>query len=148
MHAPVVARDKVELVGHYTNMVVSDGEDPHFESGYNLSLYRKTGAAFGTLAVAIGTEEPVTAKLQGVTYDIATKKLTFQAAYSEGIEFSKNTGPNGREGRTLLNFSGTVTPAGIAGQVTTRDGHCDTCKPKIRKVSLKKTPDTYVDDFE
>lgn len=144
VHSPVFADDHVKLVGHYTNMVVSADEDPHFLSGYNVDLYTRNSVALARLAVAVGSQEPVWATVQEVVFNPRTRKLRFRAEYSDGWEFSKQIGPAGRAARTIFTFSGNVKPRSIVGIVTTRDGYCDDCKPKSEKVILKRTSDTSV----
>ena len=134
----------VALIGHYSSMVTSGGEEPHFISGYDLDLYSRKHRAFGTIAVATGSPEPVGADLKDVVFDEATKQLRFDAVYSGEREYSKRTGPDGREIRTLLHFAGTVGPGAVTGVMTLKDGDCGSCLPRTKKVVLKKTSDTYI----
>lgn len=138
------AAPEVLLIGHYSNMVQSGSEAPHFVSGYDVDLYAKKHRAFGTIAVAIGSEEPAVADLKNVVFDEATKQLSFDAAYSDGRDYSKGTGPDGRESRKVLHFAGSVAVKRVAGVVTIRDADCGGCKQVTKKVALKRSADTYV----
>ena len=138
------AAPEVVLIGHYSNMVQSRSEEPHFVSGYNVDLYAKKHRAFGTIAVAIGSEDPAVADLKNVVFDDATKQLSFDAAYSDGRDYSKGTGPDGRESRKVLHFAGSVAVMRVAGVVTIRDPDCGGCKPVMKKVVLKRSADTFV----
>lgn len=138
------AAPEVVLIGHYSNMVQSGSEAPHFVSGYNVDLYAKKHRAFGTIAVAIGSEDPAVADLKNVTFDEATKQLSFDAAYSDGRDYGKGTGPDGRASRKVLHFAGSVAVRSMAGVVTIRDADCGGCKPVMKKVVLKRSEDTYV----
>lgn len=138
------AAPEVLLVGHYSNMVQSGSEAPHFVSGYDVDLYAKKHRAFGTIAVAIGSEEPAMAELKNVVFDEATRQLSFDAAYSDGRDYSKGTGPDGRESRKVLHFAGSVTVKSVAGVVKIRDADCGGCRQVTKKVELKRSADTYV----
>jgi hypothetical protein len=134
----------VALIGHYSNMVASGTEEPHYVSGYDVDLYSRKQRAFGTMAVANGSPEPVGTELKDVVFDPATKQLRFRADYSDGREYSKNTGPDGRDTRLSLHFAGTVAAGGVTGVVTIKDAYCGSCRPVTNKVFLKRTSDTYV----
>jgi len=138
MQGPACAQSQTKLIGHFTNMVADGSDDPHFVSGYNLHLYTKDDHVFGTIAVAIGTGEPIAAELQDAFFSPATKKLSFRAEYSDGWEHSKEIGAQGRESRRILMFSGTVTTTRVVGQIVTRDRYCDGCTSNTSTVIQKR----------
>lgn len=123
LHGPAWAADKVELVGHYDSIVMSDTDDPHYESGYRLDLYRQGGRVFGHIDVANGSIDLCSADLRDVAFDAATKRLSFRATYAGGWEYGPGIGPKGREARIALTFSGTVGRRAVVGQMESRDAY-------------------------
>ena len=144
MHGQVSANDQVKLVGHYTNMVISQNDDPHFLSGYNVDLYTRNGVALANLGVAVGSQEPVWATIQEVVYEPRTTKLRFRAEYSSGWETSKKTGPQGRAARAVITFSGRVKMGKAVGTITRQDAYCDDCEPEHERITLEKTGDMSI----
>lgn len=146
VHVPLQAADKVQLIGHYSSMVMSHSEDPHYESGYDLDLYRQGARVFGSIAVANGSIELPSARLRDVVFDAATKRLSFTATYSDGWESIPGARSRDRKTRKVLTFSGTATPRAVVGQLAIRDGYCANCKPGTQRVSIKRTNETDIPD--
>lgn len=144
VHGTGNAQEQARLLGNYTNMVVEGTEDPHFISGYNLDLYQKGNIVFGSISIATGSGEPVSAELTEVIYKAKKKELSFKAEYSGGWEISQKSGESGREQRTVLTFHGTITPASVSGKIGLRDGYCGKCQPRLQPISLKRTTETFV----
>lgn len=140
---------EVQLLGHYSNQKVSDDSDPHILAGYSVHLYRDDKRIFGSIGIGIGSTEGAPGYMYDIELDPATSKLRFKAKYSEGQEFSKQIGPEGRESRVLLDFSGTLTRNAIVGTVVIKDGYNLREVGKKSHVVLKRTKFDYKpDSFE
>lgn len=113
----------VHLIGNFSNQKVTHDADPHFISGYSVSLYRRGQMLFGDIGVAVGSPEPVSGRLYDIEFDPASKKLSFKAKYSDGREFSKETGREGRDSRVVLTFTGKVSRKSLAGVIVLQDGY-------------------------
>ena len=114
---------KIETIGQYHNMETSDGEDPHLVSGYSVRLYRCGKELFGDLEVAVGSTEAVSGQLFDIAYDPKSRHIQFKAKYVSGQEYSKATGPGGREARQLLSFSGVMGPRLLKGTFRRRSAY-------------------------
>ncbi|WP_139232662.1 hypothetical protein [Duganella sp. CF458] len=122
--APANAETTVAtLVGHYSNQVWSDGDDPHALSGYFVSLYKQDGTLFGNIGIAIGSAEPAQAKVYDITLNEKDGKISFKADYSRGIEHRKGLPPEGRDAKRILTFSGKLKPRGLQGEFIEQDGY-------------------------
>jgi hypothetical protein len=99
---------------------------------------------FGHIEVATGSLDVRSADLRDVVFDAATKRLSLRANYDDGWEYGPGIGPKGRQGRTVLTFSGTVGPRAVAGKLGSRDAYCAGCKPEVRRVSIARTKETAV----
>jgi hypothetical protein len=141
---------KVVLIGHFSNQKVSDGEDPHLLSGYWVSLYKADNKLFGDIGVATGAGEGAPGRLSDIEFDPATRKLRFKAKYSDGYEYSKQTGPEGRQSRDLLIFSGRLARNSLAGTVVLKDGYNLQDAGKKSYAVMKRKPefDSKPDSFE
>lgn len=117
------ATDDVVLLGHFSNQKITRDADPHYISGYSVSLYQSGQTYFGKIGVAVGSPEPVPGRLYDIKFDPASKKLNFKVKYSDGNVASKETGPAGRESRVQLTFSGKLTRKSLAGTVVLKDGY-------------------------
>lgn len=133
----------VVLIGHFSNIVTSDGDDPHQDSGYAVSLYQKDEALFGNVEIGIGSTEAASGRLYDIAFDPATKRLSFKAKYSNGWEGSKQIGPEGRESRVLMIFSGTLASKSLTGTIVLKDGYnLRAAAPRERSV-MKRTKSDY-----
>ncbi|WP_431475640.1 hypothetical protein [Massilia eburnea] len=132
------------LIGHYSNQVWDDSEDPHALSGYSLDLYRQGKVVFGRIAVAVGSPEPVSAKLYDVSLNEKTKVISFKAKYSEGSHAGKNILPEKRDAKVILTFSGKLDPRGVRGEFVHRDGYPPFAISGKEKSLLPKQDDKYV----
>lgn len=132
------------LIGHYSNQIWSDGEDPHALSGYSLDLYRQGKVVFGKIAVAVGSSEPVAAKLYDVSMNYKAKTISFKAKYSEGSRSGKNIPPEKRDAKVILSFSGKMGPRGVRGEFIRRDGYPPFAITDKEKTLLRKQDDKYV----
>ncbi len=132
------------LVGHFSNLKISSGHDPHFVSGYRVSIYKSGSHYFGDVDVGVGAPEPT----KGVLYDIklaqATKKLSFKAKFSPGVEFRKGIGSGGREARALLVFSGKVDDRSLSGTMASVDGYKPLGAATRVSIVMKREDDDYV----
>ena len=117
------APEDVILLGHFSNQKVTHDADPHFISGYSVSLYRIDQNFFGDIGVAVGSAEPAGGQLYDIEFDPVSKKLSFKAKYSGGREFPKGLGPDGRNSRALLTFTGKLSRKSLAGTVVLQDGY-------------------------
>jgi hypothetical protein len=126
------------LVGHYTNMKVEGSDDPHFLSGYNISLYQQPKETRAYIMVAIGSPDPTRATVSNLTYDPARRCLTFTAQYSSGLETNPLKGATRRESFKVVFFRGVVRPETIKGTMGEKDFYCTECKPVFRSVTLKR----------
>lgn len=143
------ASPDVVLVGHFSNIEVTHDDDPHFLSGYDLSLYRKGNVVFGNIGVGTGAPEPAHATLYDVTFDEQKKTLIFKAKYSGGWEYSKETGSAGREARVLLSFSGRISPKSVRGKFNKKDGYNLSAPGTNISAVMKRDSDDYVpESFE
>jgi hypothetical protein len=133
----------VVLIGHFSNQKVTHDADPHFLSGYGVSLYQSDDSFFGDIGVATGSPEPASGRLYDITYDPKTKKLEFKAKYSGGRRYNKLTGPGGRESRVLLIFSGTITGKALIGTMVVKDGYSPNDLGESIRVVMKRTKEGY-----
>ncbi len=136
----------VALLGHFSNQKISQDADPHFLSGYKVSLYQIDRTVFGNIAIAVGSPEPVKGRLYDIKFDPTTKGLSFKAKYSEGREYNKQTAAEGRESRVLLAFSGKITPKGLAGTVILQDGYSLDQAGKKTFAAMKRTRSKFKPD--
>lgn len=137
------AQNEAVLIGHFSNLKVTEDEDPHTVAGYSVSLYRQDKTLFGNMAAATGSLEPAQGRLYDIEFSPATGQLRFKAKYSSGWEYSKQTGPDGRQSRQLMNFSGKLTRSSLVGRVVLKDGYQLGNAGKATLVSMKKTKDDY-----
>lgn len=137
------ASDDVVLLGHFSNQKVTQDADPHFISGYSVSLYQSDQIFFGDIGVAVGSSEPVSGQLYDIEFDPGTKKLSFKVKYSDGREFPKEMGREGRDSRVLLTFAGKLSRKALAGTVVLQDGY-SLEKPGTRTYEImKREKDDY-----
>lgn len=129
------------LIGHYSNMRIVGPEDPHFVSGYGITLYQRGAETVASVGIAIGSEEPAHATIKDLAYDPKKKLLTFTAEYSSGSTNNSVKGAADREALHILTFRGVVRPQSISGKMGTKDFYCDQCKPVFEHVTLKKFND-------
>jgi hypothetical protein len=132
---------QTRLIGHYSNMRIEGADDPHFLSGYNISLYQRKAETLGHVAVAIGSPEPVSATISNLTYDPKKRYLTFTAQYSAGGEANPIKGAPDREAFKVLTFSGVVRERSITGMAGEKDFYCGKCKPVFKRVRLRRLED-------
>ncbi len=132
------AASEVELIGHFSNIIVSEGEDPHQVDGFAVHLYRNGTTVFGMLAAANGSLEPSSGRLYDIDFNPVTKKLRFKAKYSMGWESNKATAPEGRASRDQLNFSGTVMKNRLVGTIMLKDGYSPEKQGMVQNISMKR----------
>ena len=142
------ACNNVKLIGHYSNMEWTNDEDPHLVDGYSVSLYKCDTRVFGKISIAVGSPEAVSGQLYDVAFNRRSGKVIFKAKYSDGQEFSKDTGPQGREARTYLSFSGIVSPHALRGVVVLRDAYHGVTSAKAKQQVLKRSDDNDVPKSE
>ena len=140
------APPEVVLIGHYSNLKISQSYDPHYLSGYGLDLYRKGSVVFGNIHIGIGSPEPAHATLYDVTFDASEKSISFKAKYSSGWQYSKETSAAGRESRVLLTFSGRLTPNSVRGKFNIKDGYKLSAPGTNISVVMKKENNDYVEE--
>lgn len=122
------------LVGNYSNMVWSDGEDPHAVSGYEVRLYKNGTVITGDMGIAIGSPEPEHSELYDISFNEEDKKISFKVNYSRGIEIRKGLPPGGRDAKTILTFSGKLNPRQLKGEITQQEGY-----PPFKTVGKEKS---------
>jgi hypothetical protein len=135
---PAAPPAQVELVGHFSNIRVSGGEDPHQIDGYAVHLYRRGPMLFGNLSAATGALEPAQGRLFDIEFQPSTKRLHFKVKYSGGSEFNKETGPLGRDSRELLIFTGVLKQKHLIGKIVVKDGYSPEKPGLVQQVSMKK----------
>jgi hypothetical protein len=133
----------VVLIGHFSNIQATDDDDPHIVAGYSVHLYRQDNEFFGNVAVATGSLEPAQGRLYGIVFDPLTKKLRFKAKFVAGWAYDKRSGPEGRESRQLMTFSGRLTPKALTGRVVLNDGYDQKEVNEKSFVSMKRLKDAY-----
>lgn len=126
------------LIGQYSNMRIVGADDPHFVSGYNITLYQREAETVADVAVAIGSEEPARATIKDLAYDPKKKLLTFTAEYSSGSATNPVKEAPRREALHVLIFNGVVRPQSISGKMGIKDFYCDQCRPVFKRVTLKR----------
>lgn len=129
------------LIGDYSNMRIVGADDPHFVSGYGITLFQRKAETVANVAVAIGSEEPAHATIRDLTYNPKKKLLTFTAEYSIGLTNNPVKGAPDREALQVLVFSGVVGRQSITGKVGIKDFYCAQCKPVFKQVTLKRISD-------
>ena len=134
----------VKLLGHFTNFQWTNDEDPHLESGFSVNLFRCQKNLFGEVSVANGSLEPSGGRLYDILFDARTGKLSFKAKYSDGEELSRATGPQGRETRKILSFSGTLSKRLLKGVFVIQDGYNDEPPAKFKPQVLPRESDYTV----
>jgi len=137
------AKEAVILLGHFSNMKTSAGEDPHLVSGYSVSLYWQEGTLFGSIAVAVGSLEAVQGRLYDIKFNPANKKFCFKAKYVRGWTYDKHSGPDGREAREVITFAGTLTTTTLAGTIAVKDGYQAVVPAQKMWASMKKLKNDY-----
>lgn len=139
----------VSLIGHYTNLVWDKSEDPHALSGYNLDLYKQGDAVFGNIGVAVGSPEPVLAKLYDISFDEKSKAISFKAKYTKGTRYRKGIPPEKRDAKIILTFSGKLNPRWIKGEFVQQDGYPPFDIVGKEKLTIRKTDDNLTpENFE
>jgi hypothetical protein len=133
----------LSLVGHYSNQVWDDGEDPHALSGYAVSLYKQGNAVFGNIGIAIGSSEPVGAKLYDIALNEKEGKISFKAKYSRGVEHRKGLPREGRDAKRILTFSGKLKASGLQGEFIEQDGYPPYATVGKEKSVLRKSKDDF-----
>jgi len=134
----------VLLIGHYSNQVWTGDVDPHAVSGYALDLYKQGDAVFGSIGVAIGSPEPVGAKLYDISYDEKAGTVSFKAKFSEGAQFGKDIPPEKSNAKVLLTFSGKLNSRGIQGEFVRHDGYPPFAAIERKRSLLRKQDSKYV----
>lgn len=129
---------QARLIGYYSNVQTEGSEDPHFISGYNITLYQRDAETIGQVMVAIGSPEPAPATVSKLTFNPKTKCLTFTAQYSAGLTTNPVKGAPDREAYKILTFSGVVQPKSISGKMGVKDFYCTKCRPVVQRVKLKR----------
>lgn len=129
------------LIGDYSNMRIVGADDPHFVSGYGITLYQRKAETVADVGVAIGSEEPAHATVKDLAYNPKKKLLTFTAEYSSGLTNNPVKGAPDREALQVLIFSGIVRPQSISGKMGIRDFYCTQCKPTFKHVILRRIND-------
>lgn len=126
------------LIGDYSNMQAEGADDPHFLSGYNITLYQRKSETLCHVSAAIGSPEPARATVSKLTYDSKRGGLTFIARYSAGLTANPVKGAPDREALQVMTFRGVVRPHSISGTVGVKDFYCNKCKPIFKRVTLKR----------
>ncbi len=139
------AKDGFEYFGGWSNVVVSQGEDPH-ASGYSLQLWKNDGKLVGFISEYVGpTADPPIGRLQDLTFDPNSGKLSFTAKLTTGVTFS----PGHREGapsRSLYRFDGNLSEQEIKG-VLVQEDHLDNTPSVHLDVTLKRQRDAGDDSY-
>lgn len=137
-------KEKVLLIGHFSNIVATADEDPHIVSGFEVNLYQKDRTLFGDLEIGIGSAEAASGRLYDIEFDPLTKQLNFKAKYSSGWESSSQIGPEGRASRVLMIFSGKMTNKSLAGTIYLKDGYNLNAAGTTTRAVMKRTNERYV----
>lgn len=137
------APEPVELVGHFSSIRVSDGEDPHQIDGFAVHLYRSGSMLFGNLSAATGSLEPAQGRLFDIEFQPSTKRLHFKVKYSGGSESNKETGPLGRDSRELFIFTGVLKQNHLIGKGVVKDGYSPEKPGVVQQVSMKRMATTF-----
>jgi hypothetical protein len=128
-------------LGSYSNMLIVGAEDPHFVSGYVITLDQHEAETVAHVGIGIGSEEPAHATIKHLAYDPKRKLLTFTAEYSSGSTNNPVKGAPNREALHILTFRGVIRPQSISGKMGTKVFYCDQCKPVFEHVTLQKFND-------
>lgn len=144
--AEIRSQTSVTVIGNFSN-VKSDGEH---EWGYSVNLWRKGDDIIGLLSGADVTRligDPPTGLLERVSFEPATKRLSFTTKLSVGIR------DDGTWSRDLVEFDGTLTKKVLEGTMRISDDTCGISCSKTRKVKLKLNEDltqsmSKFDDYE
>jgi hypothetical protein len=129
------AKDGFEYLGEWSNVVVSQGEDPH-AYGYSLTLWKHNGQLVGFLSEYVGpTADAPIGPLQDLTFDSDSGKLSFSAKMTTGVTFSAGH-KDGAPSRTLYKFSGVLSKSEVMGTLVTED-HLDNTAPTQLELGLK-----------
>ncbi len=131
------------LVGHYSNQIWDDGEDPHALSGYYVSLYKQGSTVFGDIGIAIGSSEPERATLYDISVNEKRGMITFKAKYSRGIEHYKGLPPEGRDAKRILIFSGKLNARRLQGEFIEQDGYPPFTTLRKEASVLQKAKEQY-----
>ncbi|WP_316681048.1 hypothetical protein [Ralstonia flaminis] len=135
--ASLAAPPSARHLGFFTNQkTVGSNDDPHTE-GYALDLYQEEQRVFGKFCVSTGIETPC-----GIIEDAkirpSTGIITFRAKLSTGIEFTRDSGSQGRPSRDLFEFAGTISNDAVKGRITHRSGYDSASEVRRERVSLHR----------
>ena len=113
-------KDGFEYFGSWSNVTVSQGEDPH-AYGYTLQLWKNNGKPVGFLSEYVGPGfDPPIGPLQDVTLDTNTGKITFTAKMTTGLVFSP-AHKDGTPAKSLYIFTGTLREGDVSGALEMQD---------------------------
>lgn len=129
---------QARLIGDYSNMQADGADDPHFISGYNVTLYKRNSITLAYVMVATGGPEPVRADIKQLDYDQKTHRLSFTAQYSHGRISNPVKGRPDYEDMKILTFRGLADEKKITGAMSTRTLDCSACKARSRHICLKR----------
>ena len=86
------ARDGFEHYGAWSNVEVSQSEDPH-ASGFELTLWQYQGKLMGYLSQYVGpVADPPLSEIENLTLDGKTGHISFRAKMSIGMVHSRKEG--------------------------------------------------------
>ncbi len=136
--------EQITLIGHFSSLIITNDEDPHTVDGVAVSLYRSGGLVFGEMAVAIGALEPAQGRLFAVKFDEATKRVSFSSHIVTGWGGGAEAGPQGRESRSIYEFSGRIASGKLTGTLVQKDWYFLSKKRKSVTVSLTRTKEQSV----
>jgi hypothetical protein len=104
------------LVGAWSNVQVSKGEDPH-ASGVEVEIRQKRGELVGFCSEYVGpVADPPVGKLESIRFDEKTGQISFTSKLSVGVVPAPQ-GNTWMPSKNLYEFKGEIGKAGMTGML-------------------------------
>ena len=104
------------LVGAWSNVQVSKGEDPH-ASGVEVEIRQKQGELVGFCSEYVGpVADPPVGKLESIRFDEKTGQISFTSKLSVGVVPAPQ-GNTWMPSKNLYEFKGEIGKAGMTGML-------------------------------
>lgn len=142
---PAKAESPVKPFGQFMK-VKGDGEHC---SGYDVGLWTQDEKMYGLISVHRGLcGDPPAGRLENVQFDPRTKKLSFKAKVSIGLDY--NDDHNYVPSHDVLEFDGFLTSKRLYGTLKTTDQLCpDICKEtKTIDLPRSKEFDWWTEEYK
>lgn len=144
---PVQSDSAFESIGTWSNVVVSESEDPH-AAGFELQLWRHDNEILGYLSEFVGPlGDPPIGKLENIVFDESTGEISFFVRMSIGLIHS-GSDENWVPSKDVYLFSGKMDANRISGNLEHKILNSEEQSSVIEELTLKggKQPDQFWKD--